>query len=671
MAHLAAVLGALGAPLVLVSRRRAAIFAGLATIAAAEAVLAASGPNGVSPARAALGVVGLAGLALFVALFVRRPELVTLAILVAAPLRLPFDFGAGHRFFVGLAQNGETGRLLPLYGLLAAAGLALVWRLVREPDREVPALPAEIALPLGALASFAALSVLWSSADAAAQNLLQYFLLPFVVLVAVVARSPFPAWMPRALGIASVALAGLFVTVGLIEEATQRLIFYTPSVQIGNAYSSFFRVTSLFRDPSVYGRHVVLALAVVLTLAWYRKIGMAVAALLVAFLFAGLLFSYSQSSLVALFCVAVFISVVAGDRAVRIAAAVTAVLVIAGGGAFVADKVAGASTQRVTSDRSRRVTLTAKVFANHPFLGVGLGSQPRASQAASSNGGPPTLFVSHTTPLTIGAELGLVGLALYAALLAGSARALLRVFRIEAAFGLALAAVFVALFIHSLLYSRVLRGSDHLARARRRVELPRGAGGDSAGRVSDVSGSGIDRRAAFGVLGVLGALVAVNVPSLGSDSWPFRTPPRLRSRPARSPRARRRRALGPRCGANARRPRRRARRGPRSRRLAGRVVAPAASSLPPASPSSCWSRFRPPCSRSGCGTVRRPGSTRTTRRTRSSWRAGSCDTGIPPTATTTRAPASSGSTVATAVCRPRPCIPRWRWRTSPTSPARR
>ncbi len=38
-----------------------------------------------------------------------------------------------------------------------------------------------------------------------------------------------------------------------------------------------------------------------------------------------------------------------------------------------------------------------------------------------------------------------------------------------------------------------------------------------------MSGSRIDRRSAFGVLGVLGVLVAVNVPSLGADPWPFRT----------------------------------------------------------------------------------------------------------------------------------------------------
>ena len=238
MTHIAAVLGALGAPLLLVPGRRALVLAGLGLIALAEAVMAVSGPSGVSPARAALGLVGLAILGAVTVVFVRRPELVPLAILVAAPLRMPLDFGAAHRFYVGLPQDGEIGRLLPLYGFIVAAALALAWRLVRNPAANAGALPREIAVPLGALVAFASLSVLWSTADAAAQNLLQYFLLPFAVLVVVVGRSPFPAWMPRALGYTAVALAAVFSLVGLIEEATQRLIFYTPSVQIVNAYSN-------------------------------------------------------------------------------------------------------------------------------------------------------------------------------------------------------------------------------------------------------------------------------------------------------------------------------------------------------------------------------------------------------------------------------------------------
>lgn len=40
-----------------------------------------------------------------------------------------------------------------------------------------------------------------------------------------------------------------------------------------------------------------------------------------------------------------------------------------------------------------------------------------------------------------------------------------------------------------------------------------------------MSSDRIDRRSAFGVLGVLGLLAVVSVPLLGSDPWPFRTPP--------------------------------------------------------------------------------------------------------------------------------------------------
>ncbi len=453
MAHLAAVLGAIGAPLILVSGRRVVILAGIGVIAIAEAVLAVQGPTGISLSHGALGLAGLCVAAVVAVVFVRRPELVPLVLAVAAPFRMPLDLGAGHRFFVGLPQNGEIGRLLPLYGFVAAATLALAWRLLRDRDATVLPLPPEIAIPLAALVSFAALSVLWSTADAAAQNLLQYFLLPFALIVAVIARSPFPAWMPRALAYTVVAVGVLLAGIGLVEVATHRLLFYSPAVQVGNAYSNFFRVTSLFRDPSLYGRHLVIAIAVVLVALWYRRVAFLLAAAAVLFLFAGLFFSYSQSSFVALFAVAVFVSVIAGDRAVRIAAAMIAVVVLAGGGAFVADKVAGASTQRVTSDRSRRVELTTKVFVQHPLVGVGLGSQPTASQAVSKNGGPPTLFVSHTTPLTVAAELGLVGLLLYTAVLAGAARALLRVYRLEAPFGLALAAIFTTLFVHSLFYA--------------------------------------------------------------------------------------------------------------------------------------------------------------------------------------------------------------------------
>ena len=450
MAQLAACVGAVGVVLALVPPRREAVLAGLVLIAVAIALLQGS-ESTVTAGRAALGVFGLVLLAVAATVFVRWPALVTPAALLAAPFRLPLDFGAAHRFYVGLARGGQVGRLLPLLLVVGAAGLALAWRLVR--GEQPKAVTRAIAIPTSAFVAFASISLLWSGSEAAAASLLEYFMLPFVVLVAVVARAPFPSWLPRALAVIAIGLGVLFAAVGLVEEASHRLLFYSPSVVIGNTYSSFFRVTSLFRDPSIYGLHLVLGITVVLVLAWYRKIGPWLACALVAVMFAGLYFSYSQSSMAALFATALFVAFLAGKRPVRIAAAAVTAVVLASGTAVAAAKLRTLSTRRVTSDRSQRVELAARVFGHHPIAGVGLADQPHASKALATGGGPPTLFVSHTTPLTVAAELGVIGLALYVFFLAGAARALERVRRLDPALGLTLAAAFVALIVHSLFYS--------------------------------------------------------------------------------------------------------------------------------------------------------------------------------------------------------------------------
>src|SRR4029079_10078639 len=127
------------------------------------------------------------------------------------------------------------------------------------------------------------------------ENVLAYFLLPFGLLVGLVARAPFPPWLPRALGVMALALGSLVAVVGIIQAATHKLWFFSPGVEVGNAYSSFFRVTSLFRDPSLYGRHVVIGIVVLVVAVLYGKVNPFLAAGLIALMFAGLWFSYSQS----------------------------------------------------------------------------------------------------------------------------------------------------------------------------------------------------------------------------------------------------------------------------------------------------------------------------------------------------------------------------------------
>jgi putative inorganic carbon (hco3(-)) transporter len=451
MTDLAAILGAVGAAAILTAGRRVTLLGGLALVAAAEVALAHAGGLHLSAKLVGAAVVGIVILAGLAALLLRSFWLVTPLVLLAAPFRLPLDFGSSHRFYVAIAHGGQLGRLLPLYLVLAVAALATAWRALRG----VPLHPIrrDIAWPAAVFLAFASLSLTWTEDVGSARNLLEYFLLPFAVLVVVVAHAPFPPRMPRILGTISIGLAVLFAVVGLVEAATHRLIFYAHNLQVSNTYTSFFRVTSLFRDPSLYGRHLVLGLAIVIVCLWLRKLDVIPVAVLVAVLFAGLYFSYSQSSYAALFVVVLAITLVAGDRRARRVAVVAAVAVLLVGTGIAAAKVAHSSVRKATSDRSRRIELTARVFAHHPLAGVGLGSQPRASQKLATRFGPLQNFVSHTTPLTVAAELGIVGLLAYIAVLAGAAHAIDDVRRRQQALGLSLAAVFLALFVHSLAYS--------------------------------------------------------------------------------------------------------------------------------------------------------------------------------------------------------------------------
>ena len=86
------------------------------------------------------------------------------------------------------------------------------------------------------------------------------------------------------------------------------------------------------------------------------------------------------------------------------------------------------------------------------MVGVGVGGQPLVS--AEENGRRTSRrSASHTTPLTVLAELGVVGFALYAWLVGAASWALVLVTRHRRLLGFGLAAVLSVLFVHSLLYA--------------------------------------------------------------------------------------------------------------------------------------------------------------------------------------------------------------------------
>src|SRR6059058_1330628 len=446
LAQLSAVIGGLGAAAMLLSRTRAQLLAGLAVTAAGEATLAAALIPGadlkllVSPAsHAAALVVGVLVVGAGAVALSRHPAIVPIALLAVAPFRISVSIGSQKAYL-----------LVPLYVVLGAAFLALLFRALRG-DVGKP-LPPLLAVPAGTFVALAGLSLLWTRDLRQGTIELLFFLFPFSALVVAVARSPFRLWHPRALATTLVALAGVFSAVALFQRLTHGHLL-AGDVERANAYTTYFRVTSLFKDPSIFGRHVVIAIAVLLVAVWLGRIGFWVGTALIAFLWAGLFFSYSQSSFVALLAVGVAISYALGGTALRRVLMVGAAVCVLAGAAFVAATAVNDSARQATSGRTRLARVTWVVFTNHPLVGVGIGGQPQASRDEAKTKLSAKRDRSHTTPLTVAAELGLVGLVVYVALMAATARLLYLVTQRNRAFGLGASSVFLALFVHSLFYA--------------------------------------------------------------------------------------------------------------------------------------------------------------------------------------------------------------------------
>jgi O-antigen ligase len=155
-----------------------------------------------------------------------------------------------------------------------------------------------------------------------------------------------------------------------------------------------------------------------------------------------------------LFAMAFLITIAVGDRFSRRVVIAAAIVGILAAGAIAGRALAHHSLRHATSGRSRLISVTGRVILNHPLAGVGVGSQPLASHDEEHTKLGARKDASHTTPLTVLAELGIVGLAVYAWLLVVAARLLQRVIRErDRALGFSLAASFLVLVLHSLFYS--------------------------------------------------------------------------------------------------------------------------------------------------------------------------------------------------------------------------
>jgi len=406
-AHLGGPLGCFGLAGLLVARPRALRLAALGAWALGSLLLAAYlAPSGHRPLLVAAGVAG-AAVAVAGGFVLRRlPWLLAFATLLLAPARVPVTVG-----------STESSLLVPLYAVIGAAAVALALALVRGDTRSRELGP--VAWPLAAFVAWSGLSLSWTVDLKQGSVELLFFFLPFGVLAVCLARLP---WRPRLLPwlwVELAAMAVLFATVGIYQEIASD-VFWNPKVIVGNAYQSFFRVNSLFWDPSIYGRFLVVAILATLVVAGTSRSARTLwlSAGVIVLSWVGLLFSYSQTSFASLLAgvlVGGAFLLHATSRRVSVALLLlVAALALTHAPAAPASPLGGAPLADATSGRGRLIKEGLRIAGDHPVQGVGVGGFRRAYAKRVGLLGPSPRVASHTTPVTVVAETGIVGLALFA-----------------------------------------------------------------------------------------------------------------------------------------------------------------------------------------------------------------------------------------------------------------
>jgi putative inorganic carbon (HCO3(-)) transporter len=391
--------------------------------------------------------------------FRRWPILIPLAIVFALPFRIPLHAG------------GDTANLLiPLYLVIAAAVVTTVLRdwpppaggddREDSPGRESPRSETGPAghLPyvLAAIVVLYALQTLYSEDFSKGLQNVCFFFVPFTVAFGLLQDVRWDGRLLRWTLLLLAVEATVFVLIGTVELLSREL-FWNDQIIRSNEFHTYFRVNSVFWDPNVYGRYLALV-ATVATAAmlWARtRSNFWLLTGLIGALWIGLVPTYSQSSFLALLAGLAMLAAIRWSWrwtlaavAVGMVGAVLVILFAGGSGKITSD--------RLNVDLSGRGSLVSGglgLFAERPIWGYGSGSFQQAYREHRENKDAPVI-VSHTEPVTVAAEQGLIGLLIYLALIIVALRTLGRgLFPAGLVARAAVLAAFVALLVHTLSYA--------------------------------------------------------------------------------------------------------------------------------------------------------------------------------------------------------------------------
>ena len=405
---------------------------------------------------------GIVVLAVGAAAMVRWPILLPLLLIAALPFRVRLHVSGGE----------AVNLLVPLYVVIASGILATLVATFRG-RTQLRRLPKPLVLALVAVVCLYALQTIYSPDVAFAARNVGFFLIPFAILFSLLAEA---TWDRRLLRLAlCVVLAEGLILAGIgIGQFVGEHIFWNGKLEASNDFHFYFRVNSLFWDPNIYGRYLVLTILIATTtIAWAagRAVAFALAGA-IAIAFAGLVFAFSQTSFLALF--GGLLVLVALRWSFRWTAVATGVAVLAVGGALLVRSSSNDSNSINTEGHGTLVSGGLKLAKHRPLYGYGSASFSKEF-AREENVPPGDTTISHSEPVTVAAEQGAIGVLAYLALLAAALWAMLdgmrgvapgwggrfkslaegdRVELVPARIGIA--AAFSALLVHTIGYAAYL-----------------------------------------------------------------------------------------------------------------------------------------------------------------------------------------------------------------------